>query len=203
MTPKVAVIDYGIGNLRSAQKALEAVGVKAELCSDPEALGAFDALVLPGVGSFGRCVEELDRHGLREALSASIAGGKPFLGVCIGLQLLFEGSEESPDAKGLAMLQGDVERIKVDLALPQMQWNQVQASASGHLAKLVDQQWFYFVHSYVAPQGEFVAAHCNYGMKLPAAIERENLWAVQFHPEKSGQSGLAFLGAFVEHAMSL
>lgn len=200
MSPRVGVVDYGIGNLRSAQKALEHLGVDAQLCTTPAAVDAADVVVLPGVGSFGRCVEEIDTRGLREACVAAATDGRPFLGICVGLQLLFEASAESPGAAGLGVLQGEVQRISTDLPLPQMQWNRTDGVGSGELASAVDGSFFYYVHSFVAPASNATAATCGYGGELVAAVQRGPLWAVQFHPEKSGEAGLAFLAAFVEQA---
>ncbi|MEI7746124.1 MAG: imidazole glycerol phosphate synthase subunit HisH [Actinomycetota bacterium] len=209
----IAVIDYGMGNLRSVAKAIEHVAPGRTVCvtDDPLEVERAGRVVFPGQGAMPDCMRELDARGLRSAVMAA-AANKPFLGICIGLQMLFERSEEG-DVPGLGLFHGRVRRFSaasmVDatgarLKVPHMGWNRVrQLRAHPLWDGIEDGARFYFVHSYVAPQGEFVAAHCDYGSKLPAAIERENLWAVQFHPEKSGQSGLAFLGAFVEHARSL
>lgn len=200
MTPRVGVVDYGIGNLRSAEKALEHLGVDASFCTTAAEVAAADVVVLPGVGSFGRCMEEIDARGLREACVEAASDGRPFLGICVGLQLLFERSAESPGAKGLGVLQGEVERIEAKLPLPQMQWNLTEGRGGGPLAQAVGGQFFYYVHSYVAPASAPVAATCGYGGELVAAVQRGPLWAVQFHPEKSGAAGLAFLAAFVAQA---
>lgn len=200
MSPRVGVVDYGIGNLRSAEKALEHLGVDARLCTTPAEVDAADVVVLPGVGSFGRCVEEIDARGLREACVAAASDGRPFLGICVGLQLLFESSAESPGARGLGVLEGEVQRIEAQLPLPQMQWNLTSGRGSGGLAAAVAGRYFYYVHSFVAPSSAPVAATCDYDGELVAAVQRGPLWAVQFHPEKSGQAGLEFLAAFVEQA---
>lgn len=196
--PLVAVMDYGIGNLRSAQKALQRVGADARLTADPDVIAAADAVVLPGVGAFGRCAEALERSGLGDVARSAVASGRPFLGICVGLQLLYEGSEESPGVAGLGILPGVVRRLPDTVKRPQMQWNVLQRRGpSVMLAGAVDPVWVYFVHSYAAPDSPEVVATCDYGVSVPALIERNNLWATQFHPEKSGAVGLGLLSAFV------
>lgn len=202
MSPRVGVVDYGIGNLRSAEKALEHLGVDARLCTTPAEVDAADVVVLPGVGSFGRCVAEIDARGLRESCVAAASDGRPFLGICVGLQLLFESSAESPGAVGLGVLEGEVARIATDLPLPQMQWNLTKGRGGGALAAAAAGRYFYYVHSYVAPRSAPAAATCDYGGELVAALQDGPLWAVQFHPEKSGRAGLDFLAAFVAQAVA-
>jgi len=200
----IAVLDYGIGNLRSAEKALQAVGGDARLVSDPtDALGA-TGVVLPGVGAFGACALALRSSGLDEIARRAVDRGVPFLGVCVGFQLLFDDSEESPDARGLGIVAGTVRRITGDVKLPQMQWNRADAvlgRPSLMLEALGEKPWFYFVHSYApVPTGtgmDAVVATCDYGGPVVAAIEQEHCWGTQFHPEKSGKSGLGVLRAFV------
>lgn len=196
--PLVAVMDYGIGNLRSAQKALQRVGADARLTADPDVIAAADAVVLPGVGAFGRCAEALERTGLGDVARNAVASGRPFLGICVGLQLLYEGSEESPGVAGLGILPGVVRRLPDTVKRPQMQWNVLdRRGPSVMLAGAGDPVWVYFVHSYAAPDSPEVVATCDYGVSVPALIERNNLWATQFHPEKSGAVGLGLLSAFV------
>lgn len=191
-------MDYGIGNLRSAQKALQRVGADARLTADPDVIAAADAVVLPGVGAFGRCAEALERTGLGDVARSAVASGRPFLGICVGLQLLYEGSEESPGVAGLGILPGVVRRLPDTVKRPQMQWNVLERRGpSVMLAGAVDPVWVYFVHSYAAPDSPEVVAACDYGVSVPALIERNNLWATQFHPEKSGAVGLGLLSAFV------
>jgi glutamine amidotransferase len=194
--PAIAVVDYGIGNLRSAEKALQQVGGDARLVTDPADVEGAGAVVLPGVGSFGRCAEALRASGLEGAARDAAADGRPFLGICVGMQLLYESSEESPGAAGLGVLAGRVRRLPEGVKRPQMQWNQLAARRPGSLLG-PEQPWVYFVHSFVAPDGDEVVATCEYGGTLPAAVERGALWATQFHPEKSGVAGLAILGRFV------
>jgi glutamine amidotransferase len=195
----VAVLDYGIGNLRSAQKALERVGADARLTADPDEIAAADGVVLPGVGAFGRCMDALRESGLdRIAIDAS-AAGRPFLGICVGMQLLYEGSEEDPDAAGLGILPGIVRRLPEGVKHPQMQWNTLDVTGNPPLFAGIERPiWVYFVHSYAAEVTDDVVATCDYGGPVAAAVVRGDLWATQFHPEKSGEAGLAILENFVE-----
>ncbi|MEE2631589.1 MAG: imidazole glycerol phosphate synthase subunit HisH, partial [Actinomycetota bacterium] len=173
--PLVAVLDYGIGNLRSAQKALERVGADARLTADPEMVARADGVVLPGVGAFGRCVEALASSGLTgvatDAAQRAADGGRPFLGICVGLQLLYEGSWECPDVRGLGVMDGRVELLSGDVKRPQMQWNRLEPRA-GHamFEGLGDEPWTYFVHSYAPPVGPDTVATCRYGAEVCAAI---------------------------------
>ncbi len=199
--PRVAVLDYGIGNLRSAQKALERVGADARLTASATEAEAADAVVLPGVGAFGRCADALRACGLDGVASAAIASGRPFLGICVGMQLLYEGSDESPGVAGLGVLGGTVSLLAGDVKRPQMQWNVLERRGpSAMLADVADPVWVYFVHSYAVPDGPEVVATCDYGDAVPALVERDNLWATQFHPEKSGRVGLDLLARFVSVA---
>ncbi len=194
---RIAVLDYGIGNLRSAQKAFEFVGVDATLTSDADEAARADAVVLPGVGSFGPCRAALARTGLDEVVLDVIRSGKPFLGICVGMQLLYDGSEESPGVAGLGVLPGTVRRIPAGVKHPQMQWNKVTVLGDPPLfAGLGDAPWMYFVHSFAAELTEDVVATCEYGGSLAAAAHRDNVHATQFHPEKSGTSGLELLRNF-------
>ena len=197
----VAVLDYGIGNLHSAQKALEKVGADARLTADPGLVREAAGVVLPGVGNFGRCIEALERSGLDELAIECAGSGRPFLGVCIGMQMLYQGSEESPDVPGLGVLPGIVRRLPDGVKRPQMQWNVlVRRGPSGLLTGLPDPTWAYFVHSFAAERDDHAVAVCDYGGPVVAAVERDALWATQFHPEKSGRSGLAILANFVRAA---
>jgi glutamine amidotransferase len=194
--PGIAVLDYGIGNLRSAEKALQRVGGDARLVSDPDEVLAARGVVLPGVGSFGRCAEALQASDLVNVTLAAALNGRPFLGICIGMQLLYEGSEESPGAEGLGVLRGHIRRLPDGVKRPQMQWNRLESRRPGALLD-GDQPWVYFVHSFAAPDSAEVVATCDYGGPVTAAIERGALWATQFHPEKSGSAGMAILRRFV------
>ncbi len=193
----IAVLDYGIGNLRSAEKALQHVGADARLVDDPDEAAAADGMVLPGVGAFGRCAEALESTGLGDAARAAVARGIPFLGICIGFQLLYEGSEEDPSARGLGVLEGTVRRLPEGVKHPQMQWNMLDIGRSELLAGLPDPAWVYFVHSYAPEWTADTSASCHYGGPVVAAAERGPVWGTQFHPEKSGSVGLAILANFV------
>ena len=195
----IAVLDYGIGNLRSAEKALQRVGADARLVTAADQAEGAAGVVLPGVGAFGRCMEALRDTGLDKAAIAAVDRGTPFLGVCVGTQLLYEASDESPGVTGLGILSGTVARLPEGLKRPQMQWNALRLRrASALLDGLGTSPWMYFVHSYVAPDSDDVIATCDYGIEVPAVIERERLWATQFHPEKSAEAGLRLLANFVE-----
>jgi glutamine amidotransferase len=195
---RIAVLDYGIGNLRSAQKALEHVGAEAVLTGDPAQIAAAAGVVLPGVGHFGRCMQALRDARLEDPARAAVDSGRPFLGICIGMQMLYEGSEEAPDVKGLGVLGGQVRLLPDGVKRPQMQWNQLEHRATPMLAGLTDPVWMYFVHSYAPEPSDDVVASCDYGGPVVAAVQRGNLWATQFHPEKSGPAGLAVLANFCE-----
>ena len=207
----IAVLDYGIGNLRSAQKALEHVGADARLTADHDLIAEAAGIVLPGVGNFGRCMDALGEAGLlevaRDGARAAAAGeGKPFLGICVGMQMLFDGSDESPDTPGLGVLPGQIRLLPDDVKRPQMQWNVLQWAstdgADGAVSPMADGQpdpcWMYFVHSYWADAAPAdVAATCDYGVEVVAAVQRGHLWATQFHPEKSAHNGLHLLERFL------
>ena len=195
----IAVLDYGIGNLRSAQKALEHVGADAVLTDDPATIGAADGVVLPGVGAFGRCMEALHATGLDEQARRAVDSGRPFLGVCIGMQLLYAASDEDPGVAGLGVLDGSVRLLPDAVKRPQMQWNVLEHDGRARmLAGLDDPLWMYFVHSYAPETSADVVATCDYGGPVVAAVERDNVWATQFHPEKSGPAGLHLLRNFVD-----
>lgn len=197
----IAVLDYGIGNLRSAQKALERVGAAAVLTDDVAVVRAAEAVVLPGVGHFGRCMEALRKAGLEDAAREAIEAEKPFLGICVGMQMLYDGSEEDPDVKGIGALAGTVRLLPDGVKRPQMQWNVLDRHPAGAgellFAGLDDPLWVYFVHSYAPEMTPDVVATCDYGGPVVAAVRRRSLWATQFHPEKSGAAGLRILANFV------
>ena len=195
---KIAVLDYGIGTLRSAQKALERVGADARLTADLLEIDAADAVVLPGVGAFGSCMEALRRSELDQAALSAIGAGRPFLGVCIGMQMLYASSQEDPDAEGLGVFDRAVRLLPPGVKRPQMQWNRLHLVDVDHpMFTGLDEAWVYFVHSYAAESGDEVVATCDYGMDVVAAVARDNVWATQFHPEKSGEVGLQLLRNFV------
>jgi glutamine amidotransferase len=201
----IAVLDYGIGNLRSAEKALAYLGADVRLVTRAEDASGASGVVLPGVGAFGACAGALRESGLEVVARQAIEDQVPFLGICVGYQLLFEGSDESPDQPGLGVLEGRVQRLGGDVKLPQIQWNQVRREFAGEMLPEGDTDpWFYFVHSFApVPTGhsrDAVAGTAEYGERFVAAVEDGRLWGVQFHPEKSGASGLALLSRFVELA---
>jgi imidazole glycerol-phosphate synthase subunit HisH len=195
----IAVLDYGIGNLRSAEKAVQHVGGDARLVADPDEADGADAVVLPGVGAFGRCMEALRASGLDKVALRAIERGLPFLGVCIGMQMLYEGSDEDPGVAGLGVLSGRVLRLPDSVKRPQMQWNRLDLVQPDNplLAGLGPDPWVYFVHSYAAEATDDVIATCDYGGPVTAAVGRDGLWATQFHPEKSSAVGLQLLANFV------
>jgi glutamine amidotransferase len=196
----IAVLDYGIGNLRSAERALVHLGADARLVTDPDEAAGAAGIVLPGVGAFGACARALRRSGLESVATDAFRRGTPFLGICIGFQLLFEDSEEAPETAGLGVFPGTVRALPAGMKCPQMQWNRLQrrgGAKSGLLAGLSDDPWVYFVHSFAPGPGEDVVATCDYGGDVTAAVERGPIWGTQFHPEKSGPVGLAILGNFI------
>jgi len=199
----IAVVDYGIGNLRSAEKALQHLGADARLTTDPSDIEQADAVVLPGVGNFGACMQALRASGLEAVTDAAARDGRPFMGICVGMQMLFDASDESPGVPGLGVVRGRITRLPDTVRLPQMGWNTLGLRSGSRLgAGLPDPAWCYFVHSY-APEpddDDVVAAWCDYGRRFAAAVEAGPLWATQFHPEKSGEVGLALLANFVKAA---
>lgn len=202
MTARIAVLDYGIGNLGSVYKALVHVGAEAELVTTAAQAAGADGIVLPGVGAFGACMNALRATGLDAVALDAAHNGTPLLAVCVGLQLLYDGSEESPGVTGLGVLSGELARLPAGVKHPQMQWNQVTLpegrSSSALFDALGPDPWVYFVHSFAAPMSADVAGVCDYGGPVVAAVERDNIWAAQFHPEKSSTAGLSLLKAFAE-----
>lgn len=195
----IAVLDYGIGNLRSAEKALQRVGGDARLITDPaDAIGA-TGVVLPGVGAFGRCMEALRATGLDRVALDAVAAATPFLGICVGMQMLYDGSDEDAAVSGLGVLAGKIRLLPDGVKRPQMQWNRLDpvVSDSPMLAGLGERPWLYFVHSYAPELSDDVVATCEYGGQVVAAAARDRVWATQFHPEKSGPAGLRLLANFV------
>ncbi|MEO7398654.1 MAG: imidazole glycerol phosphate synthase subunit HisH [Ilumatobacteraceae bacterium] len=207
----MAVIDYGIGNLRSAEKALQRMGGDARLSNDPAFIRTADAVVLPGVGAFGACMAALRAGGLEDGVHDAVASGRPFLGICVGMQMLFDRSEEDPRIRGLGVIPGTVTWIPAGVKRPQMQWNQLEVTRAAEpmlhgLTPVPGEPiWMYFVHSLhgVPADADHVAATCDYGGDLNVAFRSGNVFATQFHPEKSGPSGLALLGNFVAAAGSI
>lgn len=193
----IAIIDYDAGNLRNVEKAFRFLGEEAAVTADREVILSADSVVLPGVGAFGDCMASITRKGLDSAIREVIARGTPFLGICLGMQLLFEESEESPGVKGLGILGGKIRRIPDrGLKIPHMGWNDIDCR--GRLFEGLTRPYVYFVHSYCldAADKSVVSATAEYGVTIEAAVERGNLFAAQFHPEKSGEAGLRMLKNF-------
>ncbi len=197
----MAIIDYGVGNLRSVEKAFQASGVEAVVSSDERVLRGAERLVLPGVGAFRACMSALRERGFDELIRERVAEGTPLLGVCVGMQMLFEESEEFGVTKGLGFLRGRVRRFDDSLLAPQVGWNQVEWKKEHTLATGVESgEFFYFVHSYYCDteDAEDVLGETEYGKKYASVVARGNVNGVQFHPEKSQVAGLCLLGNFAE-----
>jgi imidazole glycerol phosphate synthase glutamine amidotransferase subunit len=193
------LVNYGAGNLRSVQNTLDELGFAYETTSDPAVVGKAEKIILPGVGHFGQMMRAMDELALREPVIRKIRSGIPFLGICVGLQCLFEGSEESPGSQGLGIFPGMVKRFTGNLRIPHMGWNSLTRVRSSRLLNSLDGQPFtYFAHSYYAPIVEATAATCTYLVPYSALIEKHNVFAVQFHPEKSGSVGLQVIKNFIE-----
>ena len=196
----IAIIDYGAGNLQSVEKALRHLGCQCQITADPGELAAAQAAVLPGVGAFGDAMGQLRARGLEEPIRRFVSSGKPFLGICLGLQILFEESEESPGVKGLGLLRGRVLRLPKEsgLKIPHIGWNSLSVDKPGGLfAGVEGEPYVYFVHSYyLRAEEDVVTATAEYGTTIHAAVQKGNLLACQFHPEKSGQVGLSLLENF-------
>ena len=198
----IAVIDYGVGNLRSVEKAFHAGGVDARVSSDEKVLRSADRLVLPGVGAFRACMEALTEHGFDRLVRERVEGGTPLLGVCVGMQMLFEESEEFGVTSGLGFLRGRVRRFPEGLRVPQVGWNQVEWKGGHVLSEgISDGTFFYFVHSFfcVADEADAVVGQTEYGITYPSVVARGNVCGVQFHPEKSQAAGLRLLKNFAEY----
>ncbi len=192
----IAIVDYGAGNLVSVKKALDCLGQECGITSDPEQVATATKVVLPGVGHFASTAA-LARTGLQEAIADSIGRGIPFLGICVGMQWMFERSEESPKTQGLGVLAGECERFPAQVKSPHVGWNQLTVDASSRLLRGVPSSSFvYFTHSFRAPVTPETVACCEYGGRFSAAVERGHLFGVQFHPEKSGEIGLRMLSNF-------
>lgn len=205
----IAIIDYDAGNIKSVEKVLQFLGEEVIVTSDRDAILSADKSILPGVGSFGDAMEKIRERNLEEVIHEFVESGKPFLGICLGLQLFFESSEETPGVKGLGLLKGKITRIPneykqngetVTQNVPQIGWNNIKVNPSSKLLKgLGDNPYVYFVHSYYlqADDIEDVAATTEYGVTIHAAVERMNVMATQFHPEKSSDVGMNILRNFI------
>jgi len=193
----IAIVDYGAGNISSVKKALEHLGATAQVTADPEVILAAEKLIVPGVGHFSRC-QSLNQH-LREPLLESIAKGKPFLGICVGMQWLFQGSTEAAGTAGAALFAGECSRFPSDVKSPHVGWNRINVGPGSRLLRGVDSGSFvYYTHCYRAPVIEETVACSEYGGVFSAAVERDNVFGVQFHPEKSSHTGLKLLENFCE-----
>lgn len=202
----VAIIDYDAGNVKSVEKALQFLGKETILTRDPEKILAADRVILPGVGAFGDAMQKLRDYGLVEVIRAVTEKGTPFLGICLGLQLLFESSEESPGVPGLGILKGKILRIPdgvgadgKPLKIPHIGWNSLDFPGKGRLFEGISPQLYvYFVHSYyLKAEEDIVTARTEYGVSIDAAVEKGNVFACQFHPEKSSETGLSILRNFI------
>jgi imidazole glycerol-phosphate synthase subunit HisH len=191
----IAIVDYGAGNLTSVKKALDRLGWKCRITSDPAEVEGADKIILPGVGHFA-ATAALSRLGLQDAIARSIGRGIPFLGICVGMQWMFAGSAESFETPGLGLMRGCCERFPSTVKSPHVGWNQVQISGSSRLFEGMPPSFVYFTHSFRAPITETTTACCEYGGRFSAAVEKDNVFGVQFHPEKSGESGLKVLQNF-------
>ncbi|MDO5146939.1 MAG: imidazole glycerol phosphate synthase subunit HisH [Eubacteriales bacterium] len=198
----IAIIDYDAGNIKSVEKALEHLGQEVVITRDEDILLSADKVILPGVGAFGDAMEKIRSYGLSEVIQKVTKKGTPFLGICLGLQLLFESSEETPGVRGLGLLEGTIRRIpdKEGLKIPHMGWNSIKIKKGATLFHgLEEEPYVYFVHSYYlsAAHPEDVAATCEYSTQIHASVEKGNIFACQFHPEKSGAVGLKILENFI------
>jgi imidazole glycerol phosphate synthase glutamine amidotransferase subunit len=197
----ISILDYGAGNLRSVQNTLAEIGGEYELVRDAAGLSRATKIILPGVGHFGQMIRALDGMQVREGLLERIRGGVPFLGICLGLQALFESSEEAPQERGLGLFPGEIRRFPATARVPHMGWNEIeQRNGARLLENLAPHPYLYFAHSYYAPLNDATAATCDYNVPYTAVLETKNIFGVQFHPEKSGPLGLQIVRNFVELA---
>ena len=195
----ISIFDYGAGNLRSVQNTLGAIGAEYELVRDSEGLRRASKIILPGVGHFGQMMRALDQLDVRAALVERIKAGVPFLGICLGLQAMFTSSEEAPEVRGLGVFEGEVKRFCGDARIPHMGWNQLEPRRPSLLLRDVGEKpYVYFAHSYYVPLVPEASASCDYTVPYTAVLEHENIRGVQFHPEKSGATGLKIVRNFVE-----
>lgn len=200
MSEKITIIDYGMGNLYSVCNAIAAVGGEPMVTSDAKVIAAAEKLILPGVGAFGDCMANLRRSGLIPVIMDALHGDKPFLGICLGMQVLFEGSEETPGVEGLGFFKGQVRYLRTDYKIPHMGWNRLALRSPSPLLSKAEGEYVYFVHSFhCEPEdGSIITSVCDYGMEVTASVGRGNVQAFQFHPEKSSRAGMELLRAFKE-----
>jgi imidazole glycerol-phosphate synthase subunit HisH len=195
----IAIFDYGAGNLRSVQNTLDELGCTYTLVRDAAGLRAADKILLPGVGHFGQMMRALDALEVRETLIERLQAGIPFFGICLGMQALFESSEEAPEVRGLGLYPGRVQRFPIGARVPHMGWNELTPTAGSKLIRnLPARPYVYFAHSYYVPANERASATCTYELSYTAALECGNVYGVQFHPEKSGAVGLAIVKNFLD-----
>ncbi len=193
------IVDYGAGNLRSVQNTLDELGAEYVVTNQPQTVQEADKLLLPGVGHFGQMITALDRLRLRDPILDQIRAGVPMLGICLGLQSLFESSEESPDSPGLGLFPGTVKRFTGNIRIPHMGWNSLSPVRQTRLLKgLTNEPYAYFAHSFYVPVMDATAATCTYALPYTAILEHENIFGVQFHPEKSGPVGLQIVKNFLD-----
>jgi imidazole glycerol-phosphate synthase subunit HisH len=194
----LAIVDYGAGNLVSVKKAIDWLGYECVITSDREHVAKAEKIILPGVGHFASTAA-LDRSGLRDQIKCAIGNGVPFLGICVGMQWMFQGSAESPQTRGLGLLPGECERFPATVKSPHVGWNSLTVNTSSQLfLGVAPSPFVYFTHSFRAPVGEGTVACCEYGGSFSAAVESGRVFGVQFHPEKSGDTGLKLLRNFCE-----
>jgi glutamine amidotransferase len=194
----IAIFDYGAGNLQSVKNTLGELGCEYTLVRDSEGLRQATKILLPGVGHFGQMMRALDELGVRETLLERIRGGVPFLGICLGMQALFESSEEAPEVRGLGLFPGSVQRFPVGARVPHMGWNQLETQPDSQLLRgIAPRSYVYFAHSYYVPVVQQASAVCTYGLRYTAVLEAGNIGGVQFHPEKSGAVGLRIVRNFL------